>query len=170
MSITPAEVGSFFLSLVVPVSTGAIAAGITAYFALNRFYYEKWWEKKHGAYNQLLDDLFEIKSIYTYAARYYERCYKAEQQNLALPKGNVDWTRFYELQAQLRRFYVLAPISLSRSTRELLSQFFKVDEDTDYSVRNENYPDFIAYSEMSTAAQKLIDAIVKDAEKELKFK
>ncbi|ELY2914081.1 hypothetical protein SMC71_004265 [Cronobacter sakazakii] len=43
--VTAAEVGSFFLSLVVPVITGVIAAGFTAYFALTRFYREKWWEK-----------------------------------------------------------------------------------------------------------------------------
>lgn len=61
MNITPQEVGSFFLPLIVPILTGVAAAWFTARFALNRFYHEKWWEKKHTAYSQLIDDLIEIE-------------------------------------------------------------------------------------------------------------
>jgi len=170
MSVTPAEVGSFFLSLVVPIGTGAVAAGITAYWALHRFYYEKWWEKKHAAYNQLLDSLFEIKAIYSFAADLYQRKYEANNHLEPEPPGEVDWTRYHELKAQLRRFHALAPISLSRCTRELLKDFFKEDEDTEYSVYEEGFPNFLAYHDMSEIVKGLIDAVVKDAEKELKFK
>lgn len=170
MSVTPSDVGSYLLSLVVPICTGAIAAGVTAYFALNRFYYEKWWEKKHSSYNQLLDNLFEIKALYSSAASFYEQCYESNISPEEAPNGKVDWKRYFELHAQLRRSYALAPISLSKQTRELLAKFFKEDEETEHSVYNEGYPDFIAYQEMSEAAQKLIDAVVKDAEVELKFK
>lgn len=170
MSITPEDVGSFFLSLVVPIVTGVAAAGFTTYFALNRFYYEKWWEKKHAAYNQLIDNLFEIQSIYRYAHKFYEKCYQASMNNKPEPKGHVDWARFYEIQAQLHRFYALAPISLSNNTQTLLNNFFKKGADSEYSVYEEGYPNFIAYNEMALASQKLIDAIVHDAEAELKFK
>ncbi|HIE0651189.1 TPA: hypothetical protein ACXJNB_004349 [Serratia marcescens] len=169
MSITPVEVGSFFLSLVVPITTGVAAAGFTAYFALNRFYREKWWEKKHSSYNQLLDKIFEIKAIYQYAADLGEREYKASMRGESGPDGEVDWARYHEINSQLHRFYVLAPISLSTSTRDLLSDFFKEDAASDYSVHEEGNPSFIAYGEMAKAAQKLIEAIVRDAEKELKF-
>lgn len=169
-SVTPTEVGSFFLSLVVPITTGVVAAGFTAFFALNRFYREKWWEKKHAAYNQLIDNLFEIKAIYSHASNFYEAEYKAAMYNKPQPKGSVDWDKFHQINAQLHRYYVLAPISLSHNTRELLNSLFKQDADSDYSVHEEGYPDFVAYNDMATATQKIIDAIVLDAEKELKFK
>ncbi|MNG65665.1 hypothetical protein D3C73_263840 [compost metagenome] len=165
-SITPAEVGSFFLTLIGPIVIGVAAAGFTAYFALSRFYYEKWWEKKHASYNQLIDRLFEIKGIYSQASDLYE----AEHYERPSPKGVVDWERFHEIKAQLHRFYVLSPISLGNNTKELLNEFFKKDSEIEHSVYEEGYPDFIAYKDMAVATQKLIDAIVCDAEKELKFK
>ena len=170
MSITPSEVGSFFLSLFAPITIGVVAAGITAYFALNRFYYEKWWDKKHAAYNQLLDILFEIKSLYSHASDYYERVAESGRKLTASPDGKTDWTRFYELKAQLHRIYALAPISLSLSTKTLLEEFFRKDAASEESVWEEGYPDFIAYHEMANNTKKLIDAIVGDARKELKFK
>lgn len=169
-SVTPSEVGSFFLSLVVPITTGVVAAGFTAFFALNRFYREKWWEKKHAAYNQLIDKLFEIKAIYSHASDFYEAEYNAGMYDKPPPKGSVDWNTFHQIKAQLHRFYVLAPISLSNNTRDLLNSFFKQDADADQSVYEEGYPDFVAYNDMANATQQLIDAIVLDAEKELKFK
>lgn len=170
MSVTPQEVGSFFLTLVVPITTGVVAAWFTASFALNRFYHEKWWEKKHSSYNQLIENLFEIKAIYIKANVFYERCYKAQRQNMPEPQGDFDWRRFYEVSAQIHRFYAIAPISLSHNTRLLLANFFKNESDSDYSVYEEGYPDFVAYDDMAKATQKLIDAIVLDAKTELKFK
>ena len=169
-SITPTEVGSFFLSLVVPITTGVVAAGVTAFFALNRFYREKWWEKKHAAYNQLIDKLFEIKAIYSYASDFYEAEYRSNMYDKPPPKGSVDWDKFHQINAQLHRYYVLAPISLSHNTRELLNSFFKQDAEADHSVYEEGYPNFVAYNDMSIVTQQIIDAIVLDAEKELKFK
>lgn len=170
MSVTPQEVGSFFLTLVVPITTGVVAAGFTAYFALNRFYKEKWWEKKHSSYNQLIDNLFEIKAIYAYAFDLGSAEYQADMRGESGPDGVVDWEKYRRLKAQLHRFYVLAPISLSNHTRNLLDEFFSKSAASDYKVYEEGFPDFIAYSEMSTAVQELIDAIVLDAEKELRFK
>ncbi|HBW7590712.1 TPA: hypothetical protein ACF92G_000251 [Klebsiella pneumoniae] len=169
-SVTPEEVGSFFLSLIVPIITGAVAAGFTAYFALNRFYREKWWEKKHASYNQLIDTLFEIKAIYSYAFDLGHQHYHADMRGNVPPDGVVDWDKYHRLNAQLHRFYVLSPISLSNNTRDLLSKFFAKSVDSDYKIHEEGFPDFIAYNEMSEAAQELIDAIVLDAESELKFK
>lgn len=170
MSITPTEVGSFFLTLIVPITTGVAAAGFTAYFALNRFYHEKWWEKKHTSYNQLIDNLFEIKAIYKYASDLGKRMHEARMQCKNGTDEYVDWARFSEINSQLHRFYVLAPISLSASTRHLLSEFFKESAASGFSVHEEGYPDFIAYEEMADTVQNLIDAIVLDAEVELKFK
>ena len=170
MTITPQEVGSFFLTLVVPIVTGVVAAWFTASFALNRFYHEKWWEKKHSSYNQLIDNLFEIKAIYCHAYDWGKAEYEADWSGAPAPNGEVDWEKYHKLKAQLQRFYVLAPISLSYNTRLLLDDYFKKSEQSDYKVHEEGFPDFIASNEMSTTVQGLIDAIVIDAQSELRFK
>ncbi|ELY4094012.1 hypothetical protein SMY55_002537 [Cronobacter sakazakii] len=150
--------------------TGVGAAIVTAKVALNRFYHEKWWEKKHSSYTELIDMLFEIKAIYSHASDFYQAQYEAMAHGKQQPKGSVDWDKFHQLNAQLQRAYVLTPISLSQNTRELLSKFFKKNAESEHSVYEEGYPDFIAYNDMTLVTQELIDAIVLDAGKELKFK
>lgn len=170
MTASSFDVVDFLSKAGVGVITGAIAAVVTAKVALNRFYHEKWWEKKHASYNQLIEILFEIKAIYNHASDYYDRVADSERNLTRMPEDEVDWVKYHELKAQLRRFYVLAPISLSPSSRSLLSQFFEKDAAVSQSVHEEGYPDFIAYNDMEKNTQNLIDAIVQDAEVELKFK
>lgn len=170
MSASTFDIVDFFSKAGVGVLTGAVAAVVTAKVALNRFYLEKWWEKKHTSYNQLIDILFEIKAIYDHASDYYEQVAESGRRLSPMPKGKVDWVQFYELKAKVHRFYVVAPISLSPSTRVLLDQFFKTDAATSHSVHEEGYPDFVAYHDMANSTKKLIDAIVIDAQAELKFK
>lgn len=170
MSASTFDVVDFFSKAGIGVITGVVAAIVTAKVALNRFYHEKWWEKKHASYNQLIDILFEIKAIYDYASDYYEEVAESGRRLTAMPEGNVDWIRFRELKAQMHRFYALAPISLSPSSRRLLEEFFKEDIAMQHSVWEEGYPDFVAYNDMSVSTKKLIDAIVEDAKAELKFK
>lgn len=166
--VTAAEFGSFFLSLVVPIITGVAAAGFTAYLALRRFYKEKWWEKKHSAYNQLIDDLIEVKSFYGQALYYYDIINNAGKNDKA-PKWSLDWKRFNELNRKLQRSYSLAPISSSKNTRKLLYSFFEKQDLVEHSIGVERYPEEAVYSDMIAATEAIIDAIVLDAEKELKF-
>lgn len=168
-SITPTEVGSFFLSLVVPITTGVVAAGFTAYFALNRFYREKWWEKKLVAYNQLIDKLFEFKDLYSRASYITEMEFEADRGLRDYPKESVDWNKINEVRAQVRRLYVLSPISFSIHVKVLLDDLLKKDNDNLYSIHEEGCLEFIGYGEMTEVIQSSIDAIVEDARSELKF-
>lgn len=169
MSVTPQEVGSFFITLIVPITTGAVAAALTTYLALNRFYREKWWEKKHVAYNQLIDKLFELKDLYVHASNFTEMQYEAMRGKRSEPKGSVDWSKLNELRAQVQRLYVLSPISFSGNVKALLDDLLTQDSNKNYSIYEEGYPDFIAYHEMSKIIQSSIDAIVEDAKSELRF-
>ncbi|ATA18937.1 hypothetical protein EDC48_10231 [Gibbsiella quercinecans] len=168
-NITVAEVGSLFLSLVVPITTGVVAAGFTAYFALNRFYREKWWEKKVSSYNNLIDKLLELKDLYVYASFITEMKYNVDRELSTYPKGKVDWNKINEVRAQVHRLYVLSPISFSHNVKILLDELLKKDNDNNYSICEEGYPEFIGYHEMSKVIQSSIDAILEDARSELKF-
>lgn len=168
-SITAVEVGSFFLSLIVPVFTGVAAAGFTAYFALRRFYREKWWEKKHTAYGQLIDILIEMKLIYASAVIHYDRIYQAERRLEDVPDYYFDWNRFNDLKKELRRSFILAPISLSDNTKKLLDDFFSLDASAQESIYEEGYPEQAAYGDMASDVENIIGLIVEDAKKELRF-
>jgi len=170
-SITATEVGTFFLSLIVPIATGIVAAGFTAYFALNRFYREKWWEKKFVAYNSVLDNLFEINEIYKAASLYYEKEWIAQNNdNYSFPEDNVDWDKFHQIKAQLLRMYAFSPISLSLASRTLLKSFFEADKEAERRTFEDGEHDFRIYDSMSSKIEEIIEAIVRDAESELKFK
>lgn len=168
-SITPSEVGSFFLTLVVPITIGAASAGITAYLALNRFYREKWWEKKHTAYNLLIDKLIELKDMYRHASNIGEMEWEADQGLRSAPLGRVDWNKLHELSAQVHRLHILSPISFGNKASELLNGFFEKDSEITFSIYEEGYPDFVAYSDLATLLDELIIEIVKDAKQELRF-
>lgn len=170
-SITPQEVGSYILTLIGPITIGVAVAWFTASFALRRFHNEKWWEKKHKAYGDLVDILIEMQAIYIAASIHHERIYAAEQSLVEeIPDYYFDWSQFRGLKKQLRRLYILAPISLNAATKEHLTRFFEVDADSDEMIWVENYPEQVAYSEMADEVEKLINLIVDDAKYELNFK
>lgn len=168
-SITPTEVGTFALSLVGPIIIGVAAAGFTAYFALRRFYREKWWEKKHTAYGQLIDILIEMKSIYAMASNHYQRIYEAERRLQDVPDYYFDWNSLHALKKELRRSFILAPISLSSNTKELLDDFFSLDASAQESIHEEGYPEQAAYGDMAKDVEDIINLIVEDAKTELNF-
>ncbi|CAM6272050.1 hypothetical protein [Citrobacter portucalensis] len=169
-SITPTEVGSFFLSLVVPVATGVVAAWFTARFALGRFYHEKWWDKKHSAYNELIDNLYELRDFFRSASLIVDQ----EQHHMVRAKirdeEKLNWARYYELYSILRKRAVLSPITLGAETQMMLEEFFKTTADKNQQVYQEGWPREIAYEEMSVAMDKIINAVVADAKTELRFK
>ncbi|GAA0517331.1 hypothetical protein GCM10009414_28670 [Tatumella terrea] len=152
------------------VITGICASVLTARFALSKFYQEKWWEKKHNSYGDLLDLLIEIRVLFTKASMHYERIHEAEQKLETDIDYSFDWEEFNRVSSKLRRLYVLAPISLGKNTKSHIDKFLKEEIETNRAVYEENYPEHIAYSEMSTEVEKLINLIVDDARKELRFK
>lgn len=170
MSVSTFDVVDFFSKAGIGIITGAVAALIAAKVALNRFYHEKWWEKKHSAYNELVDLLIEMKRIYSEASDHYHKVYVAEQSLSEIPDSAFDWSTFAELYIRLHRAYILAPVSLSQKTNVALEKFFRVDAQSDFAIYETGYPKQVAYSEMADEVESLIGKVVSDASNELKFK
>lgn len=166
------DVAQIFLNSAVGIITGGIAAAITARFTINRFYKEKWWERKHHAYNALIESLIETKYIYERASCYLQRAHE-KGMNVKCTTSpddySFDWENIHELGIQIQRIYILAPISLSKNAKQLLGEYFKAFKDIEYAIHEEGYPDFIGYSELAEKIQSIIDSIVNDARKELNF-
>lgn len=161
---------SLSVNSVVALITGSLAAIITSRIAMNKFYKEKWWERKSQSYNTLIDALIEMESIYKKASRHFEIVYQNERSDNGItPNINFEWSRYDELSIVIRRIYILSPISLSKKAKELLEEYFKKSESLEYSVHKEGFHDFLAYGQLSEAINSIINPIIDDARKELRF-
>ncbi|MCT6515859.1 hypothetical protein GY03_00950 [Proteus vulgaris] len=162
----------FFYNSIVGLFLGCVASIITAQIALKKFYKEKWWERKYQAYNNLIDSLIEVKYIYGKASEHFQNIHEKENgiNYIENHDYSFDWDNISELGIIIRRLYIIAPISLSENVKKLLDDYFKLTENTGYIIYVENYPNFLAYSELEKDIQLIIDFIIEDARKELKFK
>lgn len=124
--------------------------------------------KKHTAYSQLIDDLIEIKKIYSQAYGFFEVTYNLGKGQKR-PKDYVEWSELNRLYVNIRRHYALAPISLSKNSENLLRSFFEQQYLLEHNLTMEVVPEFEAYSEMIRETDCLIKSIVIDAKKELKY-
>jgi len=56
------EIGKIARDALIGVVSGVGSAYVTLHFALKRFYFEKWWERKAEAYSSILDALHHLKN------------------------------------------------------------------------------------------------------------
>ncbi|EMM0853682.1 hypothetical protein ISO73_15720 [Morganella morganii subsp. morganii] len=161
---------SLSVNSAVGLITGGFAAVITSRIAINKFYKEKWWERKSQSYNTLIDALIEMEAIYKKAVRHYQTIFTNERSgNESELDVKFDWGRYNELSTIIRRIHILAPISLSKKAKELLEEYFIESELSEYSVHEEGYHDFLAYDDLSKTINSIINSIIYDARKELRF-
>lgn len=151
----------------VGIITGVIAAIVTAKAALNRFYHEKSWEKKNQAYNDLVGNLFELKMFYRDLKK---RSFLERKGKVYADGDEIDWGLCENLQRAIQRQLALAPISLSKTTDDLVKQFFEDDQSQDWALYVEGMPSEVVYDEKVKLLQKVIDEITVDAKQELKFR
>ncbi|WGE27669.1 hypothetical protein PHA77_09105 [Edwardsiella tarda] len=68
----------YILKTLIPsVITGGLVAWVTAKFALNRFYNEKWWEKSQIAFVDTIENVYKIKR----ANDYFYQKFMSEQHD-----------------------------------------------------------------------------------------
>ncbi|EOZ1383282.1 TPA: hypothetical protein O8U61_001694 [Enterobacter bugandensis] len=155
----------FWSKVGVGIITGAVAALLTAKITLNRFYHDKWWERKHQAYNDLVNNLFELQVFYREAKKWSRK-----DRMGAIGLEDPDWERSVNLRIAIQRQLALAPISLSKKTNGLLHDFFEKSNSQDWSMHMESMPAEVVYDEKVKLLKNVIHEITHDAKKELKFR
>ncbi|MGO8763256.1 MAG: hypothetical protein ACLQUS_14825 [Desulfobaccales bacterium] len=50
------------ISFIISVVSAVVSARVTLHYALKRFYFEKWWERKAEAYTSILEALHHLKN------------------------------------------------------------------------------------------------------------
>lgn len=167
MSASTFDVVDFFSKAGVGVITGAVAAIVTAKVALNRFYYEKWWERKSSAYNQLIDNLFELQILH-----------REVIINLRLERmiGEVEplnegvMERWTELEISIKRALVFSPITLSEKTTDHIKKYLDQTVTRNARLYRHKGETDKVYTRDAEVLNDVIDKVVKDAKEELKYK
>lgn len=157
--------------ILVGVASGLAVAFYTARYTLNKFYTEKWWEKKYENYSQLLANLYSLKLIYenslndAWEIEHY--CAVGQERGDTEPVATADWSGYNSLMSELRRSLIMSPLLFSNNTKPKIENFFSAKAEVDREVIQQNYPDYLAYDDTLSSMNQLIQEIITEAQVEL---
>jgi len=162
----------FSSKVVVGAVSGLTVAIYTAKYTLNKFYTEKWWEKKYESYSQLLSTLYSLKIIYETSLddSWALESYYAEESGGRKPEPKADWSGYKNLIAELKKILVMSPLLLSDTTKPKIDNFFRAMQEVDREVEHSNYPDFLAYDDILSSLNELLNDVIIEAQHELNHK
>lgn len=161
----------FISKVLVGSLSGLIIAYFTARYALDRFYREKWWDKRASLYVQLVESIYAIKkaSIYWYEEEiskrsgFSERSFELNGEEIKLLEAEHD-----KAVIDLMRISDLSPLLLNEKCKTLIESY--LEQRT--NLRNRFDYDAIeiddAVSESLGNIIALLDSIMMEARKELR--
>jgi len=163
-----------FSKILVGAASGLVVAFYTARYTINKFYTEKWWEKKFDNYSQLLSTLYSLKIIFENSlddAWRTEHYYQFEEEKGGEePEPKADWSNYEDLMIQLKKSLMMSPLLLSTETKPKIENFFKSKQEVDRDVFRSNYPRYLAYDDLLSSLNELIEKIINEAQSELNSK
>ncbi|HCT4438396.1 TPA: hypothetical protein OTX98_003373 [Klebsiella aerogenes] len=157
---------------VVPLIVAAFTAYFSTRFALNKFYKEKWWEKRLEAFTEVINIAYRIKMTNDY----FLNCENAKMDQddsrfKPHPKNIEDklsveyWIDIQELE----RIAQLADFTLTSKVKSILDVYVKDRR----KIENDYYEGAIESLEVSEQdfklSQKLLSDLVLEAKNELKI-
>ncbi|EMV1761396.1 hypothetical protein AABV99_000998 [Enterobacter ludwigii] len=157
---------------VVPLLVAALAAYFSTKFALNKFYKEKWWEKRLGAFTEIINIAYRIKMSNDYFLRCeYAQMEPGESRFKPHPKEIEEKLRteyWLDLQ-ELERIAQLADFTLTTKVKRLLDVYVNARK----KMMDDWYEDAIESYEASEKdlklSEKLLSDLVAEAKRELKI-
>lgn len=161
------------LKAVTTILTGAVIGLIVAYYtaryALNRFYQEKWWEKRLAAFTELTDLAYKIKRAedYWYAHMCAQRGEDDSFQTLSPEDEEALLAEFKFAIKELTRISHLASFTLSVRTSDLLSEYLKAYNAIYPSWWDDEIDNNEAVERSSVLIDDLLPSLLKEAKKEL---
>ncbi|EEC1173276.1 hypothetical protein KHA76_001806 [Salmonella enterica subsp. houtenae serovar 44:z36,[z38]:-] len=148
------------VGLITGLVTGLIVAYCTAQYALNRFYKEKWWEKRLTAFLELTEYVYKVKRADDYWVAVMESKMFEDESFISLPEEEIKKLREEQSLAmkEIIRISHLASFTLSHKASELLTTYI-----TEY---DKIYPswwvDEITDDEATIKSSEIIDALFNE--------
>ncbi len=157
---------------IVPLLVAALAAYFSTKFALNKFYKEKWWEKRLEAFTEIINIAYRIKMSNDYfLSCEYAQMEPGDSRFKAHPKEIEEKLRaeyWLDLQ-ELERIAQLADFTLTSKVKSILDVYVRDRR----KIENDYYEDAIESLEVSELdfklSKKLLSDLVLEAKNELKI-
>ncbi|MGR7056855.1 hypothetical protein ACU63P_12680 [Klebsiella aerogenes] len=158
---------------IVPLLVAALTAYFSTKFALNKFYKEKWWEKRLEAFTEIINIAYRIKMTNDYFLNCeYAQMDPGDSRFKPHPKEIEEKLRaeyWLDLQ-ELERIAQLADFTLTTTVKHMLDSYV----DARKKVMDDWYDDAIESIDVSIKelklSEKLLSDLVKEAKRELKIK
>ena len=158
---------------IVPLLVAALAAYFSTKFALNKFYKEKWWEKRLEAFTEIINIAYRIKMSNDYfLSCEYAQMEPGDSRFKPHPKEIEEKLRaeyWLDLQ-ELERIAQLADFTLTTTVKNMLDSYVNSRK----KVMDDWYDDAIESIDASIKdlklSEKLLSDLVKEAKRELKIK
>jgi len=156
-------ISTFLLQLAIGLSSGALAAFLTAKFALGRFYKEKWWEKRAIAFNDLVSSVYELKNVYqSELDAYYEFRDEGKESE------SVDWDKVELIHKDFEKLSHTGPLTLTTYAADLLKKYNKKINEINHDAVNTDLDPPTAYLMIVKETSDLLNKLIEHAKSELK--
>ncbi|WEE06781.1 hypothetical protein PXW05_10330 [Serratia marcescens] len=166
------EIMDFASKIIIPLVVAALAAYFSTKFALNKFYKEKWWEKRLEAFTEIINIAYRIKMAdgYFLDCEYeimgdFESRFKPHPKDI---QDKLEAEYWLDLQ-ELERIAQLADFTLTANVKTILDEFLS----TRKIIMDDCYHDALSSLEASekdfAIAKKLLSDLVSEAKNELKI-
>lgn len=154
------------------VVAAVVAAVLTARFTVNRFYKEKWWEKRLTSFTEVIDLAYRIKMT----NRYF-----TEVEYLKIDEKSPDFTRhpkdienaliaeYWAALQEIERISQLSEFTLTSKASAILNKFISQRQSLNADVNNDAIFDIDAAERDLKFSVELLDALVSEAKRELKI-
>lgn len=161
----------FISKVLVGSLSGLIIAYFTARYALDRFYREKWWDKRASLYVQLVESIYAIKkaSIYWYEEEiskrsgFSERSFELNAEEIKVLEAEHD-----KAVIDLMRISDLSPLLLNEKCKKLIESYLEQRTNLRNRFDYEAIEIDDAVSESLDNIVTLLDSIMTEARKELR--
>ncbi len=161
----------FISKVLVGSLSGLIIAYFTARYALDRFYREKWWDKRASLYVQLVESIYAIKkaSIHWYEEEiskksgFSERSFEFNAEQIKALEAEHD-----KAVIDLMRISDLSPLLLNEKCKELIESYLEQRTNLQSQFDYDAIAIDDAVSESLDNIVALLDSIMIEARKELR--
>lgn len=157
--------------IIVGAFSGLVVAFFTATYALNRFYREKWWERRADLYIQLVESIYIIKKAANYWHDEQIAIHSGYDEHFeSLSKEGKESLIKEQEQANiaLRKVSDLAPLLLSEKCKILIEKYFETESNLLMKWRYDVIELEEAHHESLMSAEKLLNSIIAEARRELR--
>ena len=120
-----------FWAVVMGIVASALFSGLAAFFGTwlnrNRYYQEKWWDRKVDTYSQVIEALSNLNSMFL-RVEGYEQAEHITSDSLQIVPDKWDCSRlqqWHEQEAVVARAINLGGFIVSRDASEVLGKFIK---------------------------------------------